>query len=141
MARKLKMTKKCIAARKRYRAKKGGVPARRKKPTGTKTRRKRGAGTLGEWFARGRVMKGPPKRKYGLGIKHKYVIQGKKRYPLKRRAMSVGSGLRRKRKRRGRGRGRGRGAKGAGFFEDLGKSFEWVGNAVLTALPFVAAVL
>ena len=147
MARKLKMTKKCIAARKRYRAKNGGVPARRKN-------RKRGAGTLGEWFARGRVTKGPimtglrgpPKRKYGLGIKHKYVIQGKKRYPLKRRISpgkynlmtgKMGSGLRRKRKRRGRGRGRGRGAKGAGFWEDLGHTMETIGTTALSILPMI----
>ena len=156
------MTKKCIAARRRYKAKKTGAPTRRKRPTGTRrrkrptgTRRKRrGAGTLGEWFARGRVTKGPimtglggqfiqngrvfksqPKRSFGLGIKHRYVIQGKKRYPLKKRAMSMGSGLRKKR------RGRGKGPRGAGFWEDLGKSFEWVGNAALTALPFIAAVL
>ena len=41
---KLKMTKKCIAARRRYRAKKAGVPTgtrktvRRKRPTGTRRR-------------------------------------------------------------------------------------------------------
>ena len=98
---------------------------------------------------------------FGLGIKHKYVTQGKKRYPLKKRVKSsmrdytrrispgkynlatgkMGSGLRKKRRRKGRGRGRGRGPRGAGFWEDLGKSFEWVGNAALTALPFIAAVL
>lgn len=137
MARKLKMTKKCIAARRRYKAKKAGAP------TGTRKRKRprRGAG------------------QFGLGIKHRYVIQGKKRYPLKKRVKStmrdytrrispgkynlrtgkMGAGLRRKR--RGRGRGRGRGPRGAGFWEDLGKSFEWVGNAALTALPFIAAAL
>ena len=112
------MTKKCIAARRRYKAKKGGVPARRKR---------RGAGLS--------------KDDFGLGIQHRYVTQGKKRRPLKRRAMSVGSGLKRRvRRRRGRGRGRG-GPHGAGFFEDLGASFRWVGEAALTALPFIAAVL
>ena len=155
MARKLKMTKKCIAARKRYRAKKSGVPARRKKGKGfitdafgARKKKRKGAGTLGEWSARGNISKGRPRRTYGLGVKHKYVIQGKKRYALKRMVNpgkynlmtgKMGSGLRRRR--RGRGRGRGRGAEGAGFFEDLGKSFEWVGNAALTALPFIAAVL
>ena len=114
MARKLKMTKKCIAARRRYRAKKTGA---------------RGAGTLRK----------RPADDFGLGIKHRYVTQGKKRRPLKRRAMSVGSGLRKRRRRRGRGRGRG--PRGAGFWEDLGKSFEWVGDAALTVLPFIAAVL
>ncbi len=134
MARKLKMTKKCIAARRRYKAKKAGAP------TGTRKRKR-------------------PRRGAGLGIKHRYVIQGKKRYPLKKRVKStmrdytrrispgkynlrtgkMGAGLRRKR--RGRGRGRGRGPRGAGFWEDLGKSFEWVGNAALTALPFIAAAL
>ncbi len=53
------------------------------------------------------------------------------------RTGKMGSGLRKKR----RGRGRGRGPRGAGFWEDLGKSFEWVGNAALTALPFIAAAL
>ena len=62
--------------------------------------------------------------------------------PLKRMVRPAGAGLRRKRRGRGRGRGRRRkGPQGAGFFEDLGKSFEWVGNAALTALPFIAAVL
>lgn len=111
MARKLKMTKKCIAARRRYRAKKRGAGNLRKRPADD----------------------------FGLGIKHRYVTQGKKRRPLKRRAMSVGSGLRKRRRRRGRGRGRG--PRGAGFWEDLGKSFEWVGDAALTVLPFIAAVL
>ena len=158
MARKLKMTKKCIAARRRYRAKKAGAPTRRKRPTGTRKRRKKGSGL--SWADLGaHVMKSQPKRSFGLGIKHRYVIQGKKRRPLKKRAKStmrdytrrispgkynlrtgkMGAGLRRKR--RGRGRGRGRGPRGAGFWEDLGKSFEWVGNAALTALPFIAAVL
>ena len=138
------MTKKCIAARKRYRAKKDGVPARRKRKKrggsvisdllGGKQLKKRSyKGSFGEWSARGNVSKGPPKRKS--------VIAGKKRYPLKRRVKPAGAGLRRKRKRRGRGRGRGRGAKGAGFLEDLGKSFEWVGNAALTAFPVIAAAL
>jgi hypothetical protein len=142
------MTKKCIAARKRYRAKKAGVPARRKKGKGfitdafgARKKKRRGAGTLGEWSARGNISKGRPKRKY--------VIQGKKWYPLKRMVDpgkynlmtgKMGSGLRRRRRGRGRGRRR-RGPQGAGFFEDLGKSFEWVGNAALTALPFIAAVL
>ncbi len=144
MARKLKMTKKCIAARRCYRARKAGVPARRK--TRKNVRKKRGGSVIYDRLG-GKQLK----RNSGL----KYVIQGKKRYPLKSRTRRIspgkynlrtgkmGSGLRgRKRRRKGRGRGRGRGrAKGAGFFEDLGKSFEWVGNAVLTALPFVAAVL
>ncbi len=47
--RRLKMTKKAIAARRRYRAKRAGVPARRKnvRPTGTKkqVRRRRKTGT------------------------------------------------------------------------------------------------
>ena len=47
--RKLKMTKKAIAARRRYRAKRAGVPTRRKnvRPTGTKkqVRRRRKTGT------------------------------------------------------------------------------------------------
>ena len=155
MARKLKMTKKCIAARKRYRAKKAGVPARRKRKKrggsviydllGGKQLKKRSyKGSFGEWSARGNVSKGgfmQGGREFKSQLKRKSVIAGKKRYPLKRRVKPAGAGLRRKRKRRGRGRGRGRGAKGAGFFEDLGKSFEWVGNAVLTALPFVAAAL
>ena len=108
--RKLKMTKKCIAARRCYRARKAGVPARRK--------RKKGSGFTGFHGAFGN----PKKR--GAATKR----------------VNKGSGLRRKRKGRGRGRGRGR-ARGAGFLQDLGKSFEWVGNAALTALPFVAAVL
>ena len=124
--RKLKMTKKCIAARRCYRARKAGVPARRKRKGGyipfqpyTKIR------------ARKRRDPNIAKRVNAA----KRVIQ-----QAAAKRLNKGAGLRRKRKGRGRGRGRGR-ARGAGFFQDLGKSFEWVGNAALTALPFVAAVL
>ena len=48
--RRLKMTKKCIAARRRYKAKKAGVPTRRRKPTGTRRRRRRGKGPKGAGF-------------------------------------------------------------------------------------------
>ena len=165
MARKLKMTKKCVAARRRYRAKKKGVPARRRRGAGTFMQ---GGKTFKSQQAKKRARAGikpvrgkrgfPLKRrridpgkynlmtgKMGSGLrsngppKRKYVIAGKKRYPLKRMVRPTGSGLRRKR--RGRGRGRGRGPRGAGWLEDVGHFFEGVGQVALQALPFVAAIL
>ena len=100
--RKLKMTKKCIAARRCYRARKRGVPARKKK----------GAGGFNEAFKR-------------LGINTRVLKNRVK--PRK-----SGAGLRKKR------RGRGKGAKGAGFWEDVGHTFEKIGQTAMQALPMIA---
>ena len=101
--RKLKMTKKCIAARRCYRARKRGVPARKK----------RGAGFT-DVFER-------------LGINTRVV---KNRV----RPKKSGAGLRKRKKTR---RGA-KGAKGAGFWEDVGHTFETIGQTALQALPMIA---
>ena len=133
--RKLKMTKKCIAARRCYRARKAGVPARRKRGgnLGSKYR------SYFKPYTKIRARKRPDPNIAKRVNAAKRVIQ-----QAAAKRVNKGAGLRRKRKGRGRGRGRRRGrgrGRGAGFLQDLGKSFEWVGNAALTALPFVAAVL
>ena len=56
--RKLKMTKKCIAARRRYRAKRAGVPARRKN---VRPKRGRGAGVGGTYGGIKRGKRNSPK--------------------------------------------------------------------------------
>lgn len=92
------MTKKAIAARRRYRAKKAGVPTRRRKPTGTRKRRK------GRGFIMDSGLFGP--------------------MPLK------GAGLRKRRRKR-------KGPKGAGFWEDVGHTFETIGTTALSILPML----
>ena len=68
--RKLKMTKKCIAARRCYRARKAGVPARRK-------RKKKGSGL----YEMTHVLKGPQRRKprRGAGLRRKRKGRGRGR--------------------------------------------------------------
>ena len=56
---KLKMTKKCIAARRRYRAKKAGVPARRRGAGGYALKKGRGRGTSKRGRARGKGARFP----------------------------------------------------------------------------------
>ncbi|MDE0744731.1 MAG: hypothetical protein OSB66_03270 [SAR202 cluster bacterium] len=87
------MTKKCVAARRRYKAKKAAAPKKR-----------RGAGTFGN-------------------------MMYKANHTLKRRKPR-GAGLRRKRRRKGKGRG-------AGFWEDVGHTFEQIGTVALSILPMV----
>ena len=121
---KLKMTKKCIAARRRYRAKKAGVPTgtrkavRRKRPTGT---RRRGHGTRGSGFFKNYGLDNPILTSFNSG---------------------VGAGFRKKRRRGRKGRGRGRGAskrgpEGAGFWEDLGHTMTTIGQTALSILPML----
>ena len=142
--RKLKMTKKCIAARRCYRARKRGVPARKK--------RKKGAGFTDVFERLGintRVLKNRVRpKKSGSGFKRpRTYARSSSSYPSRSRGSSAlgkafglkGSGLRKKR--RGRGRGRGRGAKGAGFWEDVGHTFEKIGQTALQALPMIATML
>ena len=118
---KLKMTKKCIAARRRYRAKKAGVPTgtrktvRRKRPTGT---RRRGHGKPSHY----------PRRR-GAGWMKEYGLDN----PI---FAGVGAGFRKKR-RKGKGRGRGRVARGAGFWDDVGQTLINVGQTALQVLPLM----
>ena len=131
--RKLKMTKKCIAARRCYRARKRGVPARKKRGAGfTDVFERLGINT--------RVVKNRVRpKKSGAGFKRpRTYARSSSSYPSRSRGSSAlgkafglkGSGLRKKR--------RGRGAKGAGFWEDVGHTFETIGQTALQALPMIA---
>ena len=129
---KLKMTKKCIAARRRYRAKKAGVPARRKR---------RGAGGWGGLYKQ--LKKGQPSKPRR---KPRMTPFGSENRILTSLNSGVGAGFRKKRKRgrkgRGRGRGRGRGAskrgpEGAGFWDDLGHTMTTIGQTALSILPMI----
>ena len=123
---KLKMTKKCIAARKRYRARKAGVP------TGTRkvVRRKRATGTR----RRGHGKPSHYPRRRGAGWMKDYGLDN----PI---FAGVGAGFSKKRRKgKGRGRGRGKGArfpKGAGFWDDVGQTLINVGQTALQVLPLM----
>ena len=140
---KLKMTKTCIAARRRYRAKKAGVPTgtrktvRRKRPTGTRRRghgkpshypRRRGAGWGGF-------------KNFDFGLDNRILTSLNSKM-----VAGVGAGFFKKRRRGGRGRGRGRGrargtskrgARGAGFWDDVGQTLINVGQTALQVLPLM----
>ena len=134
------MTKTCIAARRRYRAKKAGVPTgtrktvRRKRPTGTR-RRRRGAGWGGVYKQLMKDQPSKPRRKprmtpFGLDNRILTSLNSKM-------VAGVGAGFR-KRRRKGRGRGRGRGrARGAGFWDDVGQTLINVGQTALQVLPLM----
>ena len=118
------MTKKCIAARRRYKAKKAGVP----------TRRKRKGGNLGyrSYFQPYTKIRARKRRDPNIAKRvnaAKRVIQ-----QAAAKRLNKGAGLRRKRKGRGRGRGR---ARGAGFWEDVGHTFETIGQTALSILPMI----
>ena len=128
---KLKMTKKCIAARRRYRAKKAGVPTgtrktvRRKRPTGT---RRRGHGKPSHY---------PRRRGAGWGGLYKQLKKDQPSKPIRKPRMTpfnagVGAGFRKRRRRRGKGRGR-----GAGFWDDVGQTLINVGQTALQVLPLM----
>ena len=140
---KLKMTKTCIAARRRYRAKKAGVPARRKRPTGTR-RRRRGAGWGGLYKQLKKDQPSKPRRKprmtpltkmFDFGVDNRVFASLNSKM-----VAGVGAGFR-KRRRKGRGRGRGRGRarfpKGAGFWDDVGQTLINVGQTALQVLPLM----
>ena len=140
---KLKMTKKCIAARRRYRAKKAGVPARRKRPTGTR-RRRRGAGWGGLYKQLKKDQPSKPRRKprmtpltkmFDFGVDNRVFASLNSKM-----VAGVGAGFRKwRRKGRGRGRGRGRARfpKGAGFWDDVGQTLINVGQTALQVLPLM----
>ena len=129
---KLKMTKKCIAARRRYRAKKAGVPARRKR---------RGAGWGGLYKQLKKDQPSKPRRKprmtpltkmFDFGVDNRVFASLNSKM-----VAGVGAGFR-KRRRKGRGRGRGRGrARGAGFWDDVGQTLINVGQTALQVLPLM----
>jgi len=153
---KLKMTKTCIAARRRYRAKKAGVPTgtrktvRRKRTTGTRRRghgkpshypRRRGAGWGGVYKQLMKDQPSKPRRKprmtpFGLDNRILTSLNSKM-------VAGVGAGFRKRRRRgrkgrgRGRGRARGRGARGAGFWDDVGQTLINVGQTALQVLPLM----
>ena len=120
--RKLKMTKKCIAARRCYRARKAGVPARRKR-----------GGNLGSKYRsyfkpytkiRARKRRDPNIAKRVNAAKR--VIQ-----QAAAKKIQQGAGLRKKRRRKRKG------PKGAGFWEDVGHTFETIGTTALSILPML----
>ena len=155
---KLKMTKTCIAARRRYRAKKAGVPTgtrkavRRKRPTGTRRRghgtpshypRRRGAGWGGLYKQLKKDQPSKPRRKprmtpltkmFDFGVDNRVFASLNSKM-----VAGVGAGFRkRRRKGRGRARGRGRGrARGAGFWDDVGQTLINVGQTALQVLPLM----
>ena len=137
---KLKMTKKCIAARRRYRAKKAGVPARK---TGTRktVRRKRPTGTRRR--GHGKPSHYPRRRGSGFGDLYKQLKKNQPSKPRRKPRMTpfnagVGAGFRKRRRRRGKGRGRGaRFPKGAGFWDDVGQTLINVGQTALQVLPLM----
>ena len=155
---KLKMTKKCIAARRRYRAKKAGVPTgtrkavRRKRPTGTRRRghgkpshypRRRGAGWGGVYKQLMKDQPSKPRRKprmtpfkkFDFGLDNRILTSLNSKM-----VAGVGAGFRKRRRRGGKGRGRGRGrgrARGAGFWDDVGQTLINVGQTALQVLPLM----
>ena len=146
---KLKMTKTCIAARRRYRAKKAGVPTgtrktvRRKRPTGTR-RRRRGAGWGGLYKQLKKDQPSKPRRKprmtpltkmFDFGVDNRVFASLNSKM-----VAGVGAGFRKRRRRGGKGRGRGRGrgrARGAGFWDDVGQTLINVGQTALQVLPLM----
>ena len=109
--RKLKMTKKAIASRRRYRAKKAATVGRP-----TRRRKAKGGNFLGK-AGRKVPMKKRPKGK-GFSNKFKGINKGT------RWEGQYGKGLKRK-------------PKGAGFWEDVGGFFEDVGRTALQILPMI----
>ena len=129
--RKLKMTKKCIAARRCYRARKAGVPARRKR-----------GGNLGSKYRSyfKPYTKIRPRKRRDPNIAKRVNAAKRVVQQAAAKRLNKGAGLRRKRKGRGRGRRRGRGrgrARGAGFWEDVGHTFETIGQTALSILPMI----
>jgi hypothetical protein len=117
--RKLKMTKKAIASRRRYRAKKAatvGRPTRKRKAKGKgfnigpRSRKLKGKGFSSKFKG---INKGTKwAGQYGKG----FLGKAGRKVPMKR-----GSGL----------------PKGAGFWEDVGGFFEDVGRTALNILPMI----
>ena len=158
------MTKKCIAARKRYRARKAGVPTgtrkvvRRKRATGTRRRghgkpshypRRRGSGFGDLYKQLKKNQPSKPKRKprmarpskmRGAGWMKDYGLDNPILASLNSKMVAgVGAGFRKKRRKvKGRGRGRvARFPKGAGFWDDVGQTLINVGQTALQVLPLM----